>query len=102
MPGKGPRMAADVFAVKPARILALEAKRLIIRMQVEADAKQAARAVRGLGADDVVGQGRKPVAAALQVEAACRDRARCRSAWPSRSNSTALMPSSLTARVATR
>ena len=66
--GEGPRVAADVVGVELQELLAHGGKVRVVGMQVEADAEQAARAVRGLRADDVVGQRRQAVAGALQVE----------------------------------
>ena len=66
--GKGARVAADVGSVQLQELLAHGGKARVVGVQVEADAEQAARAVRGLWADDIVGQRRQAVAHALQVE----------------------------------
>src|SRR5512139_1861396 len=61
-------MAADVVGVELQELFAHGRKARVFGVQVEAETEQAACSVRGLRADDVVGQRRQAVARALQVE----------------------------------
>jgi hypothetical protein len=66
--GKGLGVTADIFAVQLQEFFAHECEMRVVWVQVETHPEQATRAVRGLRADDGVGQRGQAVAAALQVE----------------------------------